>query len=97
MTKEKTKKAKTDEVPIPKPTSTVSEGQDWSPGDPSPTYVVVRHTYGIDHRVSDKEYSTPTDPRAVGELTFWQETLKRRPDGTTAAIVRYEKKKHRVW
>jgi len=97
MTKEKTEKAMTDAVPTPKPASTVSRGQDWSPGDSSPVYVVVRHTYGVDHRVSDREYSTPNDQRAIEELVFWQKVIKRSQDGTKAAIVKYEKKKHRIW
>jgi len=98
MVKEKTaKKAKTDAVPTPTPASTVSGEQDWRPGDPAETYVVIRHTYGVDLRVSDKEYKTADDIRAISERDFWIRAIKFHPDGTRAEIVKFDKRKHRTW
>lgn len=97
-TEKKQKKAKTDAVPTPTPASTVSMGQeDWSPRDSAPTYVVVRHAYGTDHRVSDREYKTKVDPKAVTERDFWARAIKFYPDGTSAVIVKFDKRKHRTW
>jgi len=98
MAKEKTtKKAKTDEVPTPTPASTVKGEQDWRPGEAALTYVVIRYTYGIDIRVSDKEYLAADDAIAISERDFWNRAIKFRPDGTRAEIVKYDKRKHRTW
>jgi hypothetical protein len=92
------KKTRTDAVPTPTPVSTVlGEQEDWRPGDPSPTYVVVRQAYGTDHRVSDREYKTENDPMAVIERDFWARVIKFHPDGTSTNIVKFDKRKHRIW
>ena len=92
MTKEKTPKtAKTDAVPTPTPASTISVEQDWEPGQPPDLYVVVRDGF----RVSDKEYTTPGNPKAIEEKDFWIRVAK--DDGTKVYIVKYDKKKHRTW
>lgn len=74
-----------------------SQQTDWSPGDPAPTYVVVRHTYGIQHRVSNREYKTKNDPAAITERDFWNRVIQFHPDGTRVEIVQFEKRRHRVW
>jgi hypothetical protein len=96
-TENKPRKAKTPAIPNPALASTVLNGQDWSPGDPAPTYVVIRHAYGTDHRVSDREYKTANDPKAITERDFWARAIKFHPDGTSAKIVKFDKRRHRIW
>lgn len=84
---------KSDSVPTPIiPTFEIGE-QDWSPNQPSESYVVIRG--GI--RVSDNEYLTPDYPQAISEKEFWQKIVNQYPDGTKVEIVQYDKKKHRIW
>ena len=97
MTEKTNQTARKNAVPTSKPASNVSGGQDWSPGDQAPTFVVVRDTYGIDMRVSDKEYRSIDDPRAIVERDFWNRVIKRYPDGTSVEVRPYDKRKHRVW
>jgi len=59
----------------------------------TPTFVVTRG--GL--RVSDVEYTSETDPLAIAEKDFWQQIVKKYPDGTRIEIVPFDKKKHRVW
>jgi hypothetical protein len=56
-------------------------------------YVVVRDG----HRVSDKEYDSPTDPHCVAEISFWSGVSKARSYGEKVEAVQYDPKKHRVW
>lgn len=90
----RTKKVTTDAVPTPQTPSAVSGEQDWAPGQESESmYVVTRGGF----RVSDKDYLTPDWPAAVAEKDFWQRVVNRHPDGTKVEVVKYDKKKHRVW
>ena len=56
-------------------------------------YVVVRDG----HRVSDREYNSPTDPLCVAEIKFWSGVSKGRSYGEKVEAVQYDSKKHRVW
>ena len=56
-------------------------------------YVVVRDG----HRVSDKEYNSPTDPLCVAEIKLWSGVSKGRSYGEKVEAVQYDSKKHRVW
>ncbi len=56
-------------------------------------YVVVRD----DIRVSDKVYFDINDSSAKSEMDFWKRVVKNFPDGSKVEIVKYDKKKHRVW
>ena len=56
-------------------------------------YVVVRDG----HRVSDKEYDTPTDPLCLAEIKFWSGVSKNRSYGEKVEAVLYDSKKHRVF
>lgn len=56
-------------------------------------YVVVRDG----HRVSDKEYDSPTDPGCLVEISFWKGVSKSRSYGEKVEAVPYDAKKHRVW
>jgi hypothetical protein len=58
-----------------------------------PKYVVIRN--GI--RVSDKDYLTPNEEKIIAERNFWQNVVTNFPDGTNVEIVRFDKKKHRIW
>lgn len=78
------------EVPI---NESVEQEINWTPGQATPRYVVVRG--GL--RVSDKDYSKPDEDRAITEAAFWQKVVKRHPDGTKIEIVQFDKKKHRIW
>jgi hypothetical protein len=57
------------------------------------TYVVVRDG----SRVSDREYSTSTDPAALVEKEFWSRVEKNHSWGAPVEIVQYDSKKHRTW
>ena len=83
------------EIPIDEITvePTVESSVEWEPGESTPRYVVIRD--GL--RVSDKDYSKPDDPKAISERDFWKKVITRWPDGTRVEIVKYDKKKHRVW
>jgi hypothetical protein len=59
----------------------------------TPTFVVTRG--GL--RVSDVEYNSPEDQKAVAEANFWKSIVTKFPDGTRIEIVQFDKKKHRVW
>jgi hypothetical protein len=84
----------TDEVPNPVIPETVLEEQlTWSPGENVVRFVVTRG--GV--RVSDKDYPSADNERAISERDFWNRVVKRHPDGTKIEIVQYDKKKHRVW
>jgi hypothetical protein len=94
--KKRTRGIQSDEVPtLEVPISEIVEQQeaDWSPGERAPRYVVIRG--GL--RVSDKDYPTPNEQRAIAEMNFWQRVVNRWPDGTRVEIVQYDKKKHRIW
>lgn len=52
-------------------------------------YVVVRGG----HRVSDKEYDTPSDPRCLDEIKFWSKVSS----VEKVEAVLYDSKRHRVW
>lgn len=56
-------------------------------------YVVVRDG----HRVSDKEYDSPTDPACVVEIEFWRGVAKKASYGEKVEAVPYDSKRHRVW
>lgn len=56
-------------------------------------FVVVREG----HRVSDKEYDSPTDPSCVAEIAFWQGIANKNSYGEKVEAVQYDSKKHRVW
>jgi hypothetical protein len=87
------KKVALDVVPTPAAPSVAFEEQDWSPNQGAEFYVVTRGGF----RVSDHEYLTPDWPQAIVEMDFWQRIVNRHPDGTRVEVVRYDKKKHRVW
>lgn len=59
----------------------------------TPNFVVTRG--GV--RVSDFDYSSANDPKAVEEKNFWQRVVSKFPDGTRVEIVPFDKKKHRIW
>ena len=89
-------------VSLDKTDSTENRVVHWSPGDKKDKktesssgvkYIVVRG--GL--RVSEKEYSSNTDPHALSEMEFWQKIVNKWPDGSKVEIVEYDKKKHRVW
>lgn len=83
------KTVNSDEVPTPNNTDFVFEEQNVN----TPTFVVTRGGC----RVSDREYNSSGDTRAVGEKDFWQRVVDRYPDGTRVEIVRFDKKKHRIY
>lgn len=56
-------------------------------------YVVVRDG----HRVSDREYDSPTDLFCVAEIKFWSGVSKGRSHGEKVVAVQYNSKDHRVW
>lgn len=56
-------------------------------------YVVVRDG----HRVSDKEYDSPSDPLCVAEIKFWSGIVKGHSHKEKVEAVQYDSKKHRVW
>ena len=56
-------------------------------------YVVVRDG----HRVSEREYDSPTDPLCEAEIKFWSGVSKGRSYGEKVEAVQYDPKKHRVW
>ena len=56
-------------------------------------YVVVRDGY----RVSDKEYLSDTDPKALNEHAFWDRISRFQSWGEKVEIVEYDNRKHRVW
>jgi len=91
----KTKKVQSqDEVPNPViPEAVLEEQLTWSPGDDAVRFVVTRS--GL--RVSDKDYPSADNERAITECNFWKRVIKNYPDGTKIEIVQYDKKKHRVW
>ena len=55
-------------------------------------YVVVRD----DRRVSDREYSNPTDPEAIAEKDFWTIAANKHSHGESVEIVKYDFKKHGI-
>ena len=87
--KTKTKKNNRDQVPN-LDDSLVEMGEQINNID---KYVVVRS--GI--RVSDKDYPTDNDSSAIAEMNFWKEIINRWPDGSKIEIVKFDKKKHRIW
>lgn len=83
-----------DEVPNPViPNTEIEEQLTWSPGEDAVRFVVTRS--GL--RVSDKDYPSVDNERAILERDFWKRVIKNYPDGTKMEIVKYDKKKHRVW
>ncbi len=56
-------------------------------------YVVVRDG----HRVSDREYDSPTDPACLAEIQSWTKIAKEHSYGEKVVAVPYDSKKHRVW
>lgn len=92
--KKSTNRTHPDAVPtLEVPINELVEQETWTPGQAATRYVVVRN--GL--RVSDKDYSTPDDERAILEKEFWQKVVKRWPDGTKVQILQFDKKKHRIW
>jgi hypothetical protein len=90
MPKEAKKKtAKVEQVPALSNADVVLGEETWTPNP----FVVVRG--GL--RVSDREYYTDNDPKAIEEVGFWQRVVNRFPDGTKVEVVPFDKKKHRVW
>jgi len=91
----KTKKVQSaDEVPNPViPEAVLEEQLTWSPGEGAVSFVVTRG--GL--RVSDKDYPSADSERAISERNFWNRVATKYPDGTKLEIVRYDKKKHRIW
>jgi len=89
MSKTKNKKVNQDEVPTPADTAVYEEQKDTT----TPTFVVIRGGA----RVSENEYSTANEPKALEEKAFWQKIVKKFPDGTRIEIVPFDKKKHRIW
>ena len=77
----------------PKDSSTPQVGTDGPPEAKPVRYVVVRDG----HRVSDKEYDSPTDPLCVAEIKFWTDISKNHSYKEKVMAVQYESKKHRVW
>ena len=69
-----------------------TETQEPSVAQP-PRYVVTRDG----HRVSDVEYETPDDPKAIAELEFWKKVEVNHSWGAPVVIVPYNNKIHRVW
>ena len=95
MAKENKIGVKVESVPTLPSAPVVSEEHEleWSHSDKAVSYVVVRS--GV--RVSDADYLTHNDPRALAEKSFWQRVVNRHPDGTKVEVVIYDKKKHRIW
>lgn len=56
-------------------------------------YVVVRGG----HRVSNKEYDTPTDPLCLDEINFWSKISKTNSAGEKVEAVLYDSRRHRIW
>ncbi len=56
-------------------------------------FVVIRDG----HRVSDKEYNSPTDPGCLVEIAFWTGIANNSSYGEKVEAVQYDSKKHRVW
>lgn len=88
-----TKTATVDEALTPSAPQTKVVGQDWVPGQESKSYVVTRDGF----RVSDAEYISADWPQAIQEQEFWQRVSDHSKDGTKVEIVKYDKKKHRVY
>lgn len=94
--KHKTKQVEPDEVlTLEESTNEVGEQSIdvWEPGQSEIRYVVTRS--GL--RVSDKDYPSKNEPRAIIERDFWQNVVNSWPDGTKIDIVQYDKKRHRIW
>jgi len=56
-------------------------------------YVVVRGG----HRVSDKEYDSPTDEKCLAEIKFWTAIATRQSYGEAVEAIPYDSKRHRIW
>ena len=56
-------------------------------------YVVVRDG----HRVSDIEYLSATNEKALEECAFWTRIATNHSYGETVEIVAYDPRKHKVW
>jgi hypothetical protein len=90
----KAKTVKSDEETTPvQPQQQVVKEIEKKPESKPPTYVVVRDGF----RVSDKEYSTQTDPEAIIERDFWNNVATKHSYKEKVEIVQYESKKHRIW
>ena len=96
MEKTKTKKrTQLDEVPnLEVPINESVEQETWSPGQNDTRYVVVRGVTEV--RVSDKDYPSSDDERAISERDFWQRVANR-GISEKVSVVQYDKKKHRIW
>lgn len=88
----KTKQAKSDQVPNLNTPSIEQGEQEWYPSGQC-SYVVTRN--GI--RVSDKEYLDTNNETIQNELSFWKRVVSNYPDGSKVEIVQFDKKKHRIW
>jgi hypothetical protein len=98
MTKNKENKmVVVEEVPIPQSSSVISVEQKQNSTNDNSSYVVVRYTCGLEHRVSNVEHDSPNNPAAIEELELWNRICSNAKDGTSAKIVKYEKNKHRIW
>lgn len=75
------------ETPTKEIVSSVSKEEE------SEKYVVVRD----DRRVSDNEYKSPDDPKAVEEHNFWYRVVSKWSRGEKVETVKFNKKKHRNW
>jgi hypothetical protein len=56
-------------------------------------YVVLREG----HRVSEEEYESPDDPRAIAEMEWWRKIAQTHSWGEPVEIVQYDNKLHRIW
>lgn len=59
----------------------------------SQCYVVLREG----HRVSEHEYETPDDPKAISEMEWWRMIAQKHSWGEPVEIVQYDNKLHRIW
>lgn len=70
------------------------ESEHSEPGENEVCYVVIRRGA----RVGPDTYPTPDDTEAIKERDFWQRAENfRNPHPTKVEIVKYDKKKHRIW
>lgn len=89
MPRKKKTEAKSDAVPTPIDAPVVSEEQAQEPVK----YVVTRAGF----RVSEAEYTDPQDEVALRERDFWNRVAKAAKDGSSAQIVQFNKRLHRIW
>lgn len=71
----------------------IVEDQPTTESDNKVKYVVIRES----HRVSEAEYETPDDPKALNELEYWKGIANNHSWGEPVEIVKYNNKLHRIW